>query len=168
MRSFSLQKREILSQKIIRFSVPVARNAGKLLSANITGVPASALEILLSSARTFCIIYLPFSPYDRYRRAKKMNGNWITEPFFSKRPKYELRPFWIDSRIGLPDLSTIYMRSCITYTWPNVISQWHSPKAKSSLGLVHTCRQNRELVSIDKVLRLFIDKLQVRMRDKKF
>ncbi len=27
------------------------------------------------------------------------------------------------------------------------------------LGLVHTCKQNSELVSIDKVLRLFIDKL---------
>ncbi len=36
------------------------------------------------------------------------------------------------------------------------------------LGLVHICRQNRELVSIDKVLRLFIDKLQVWTRDKKF
>ncbi len=28
-------------------------------------------------------------------------------------------------------------------------------------GLVHTCEPNRELVSIDKVLRLFIDKLQM-------
>ncbi len=36
------------------------------------------------------------------------------------------------------------------------------------LGLVRTCRQNRELVSIDKVLRLFIDKLQVWTCDKKF
>ncbi len=36
------------------------------------------------------------------------------------------------------------------------------------LGLVHPCRQNRELVPIDKVLRFFIDKLQVWMRDKKF
>ncbi len=35
-------------------------------------------------------------------------------------------------------------------------------------GLVHTCGQNPELVSIDKVLRLFIDKLQVRTLDKKF
>ncbi len=35
-------------------------------------------------------------------------------------------------------------------------------------GLVHTCRQNRELVSIDKVLRLFIDKLPVWTLDKKF
>ncbi len=29
------------------------------------------------------------------------------------------------------------------------------------LGLIHFCRQNRELVSIDKILRLFIHKLQV-------
>ncbi len=29
------------------------------------------------------------------------------------------------------------------------------------IGLVHTCTQNCELVSIDKVLRLFIDKMQV-------
>ncbi len=36
-----------------------------------------------------------------------------------------------------------------------------------TIGLVHTCRQNRELVYIDKVLLLFIDKLQVWMRDKK-
>ncbi len=35
-------------------------------------------------------------------------------------------------------------------------------------GFVHTRRQNHELVSIDKVLRLFIDKLQVWTRDKKF
>ncbi len=38
----------------------------------------------------------------------------------------------------------------------------------TSLGLVHTCRQNRELVSTDKVLRLFIDKLQVWTHGKKF
>ncbi len=37
----------------------------------------------------------------------------------------------------------------------------------SSLGLVHTCRLNCQLVSIDKVLRLFIDKLQVWRCDKK-
>ncbi len=35
-------------------------------------------------------------------------------------------------------------------------------------GLVHICRQNRELLSIDEVLRLFIDKMQLWMRDKKF
>ncbi len=34
-------------------------------------------------------------------------------------------------------------------------------------GLVYTCRQNRELMSIDKVWRLFIDKLQAWTRDKK-
>ncbi len=42
------------------------------------------------------------------------------------------------------------------------------PCNTSSLGLVHTCRQNHELVSTDKVLRLFIDKLLVWTRDKKF
>ncbi len=34
-------------------------------------------------------------------------------------------------------------------------------------GLVHARRQNRELMSIDKVLRLFVDELQVWTRDKK-
>ncbi len=31
-------------------------------------------------------------------------------------------------------------------------------------GLVHTCRQNRKLMSIDEVLQLFTDKMQVRTR----
>ncbi len=35
-------------------------------------------------------------------------------------------------------------------------------------GLVHTCRQNREHLSTDKVLRLFIDKLPVWTRNKMF
>ncbi len=34
--------------------------------------------------------------------------------------------------------------------------------------LVHTCRQNRELLSVEKILRLFIDTLQVWTRYKKF
>ncbi len=36
------------------------------------------------------------------------------------------------------------------------------------VGLVHVCGQNRELASKDKVLPLFIDKLQVWTLDKKF
>ncbi len=69
----------------------------------------------LSSARNYSfppiavLLYKTFDTSFTYEQTKRQ----ITKSFFSRRSKLELYPFWLDSRIRQPDLSFIYMRSCI-------------------------------------------------------